>query len=60
MSEGESYTPKEAELRDDPPRPCHQCNCQNWFDPDNDGLCDGFNNVGPTGNRYQRPIVSHF
>jgi hypothetical protein len=40
--------------------PCHQCNCKGFFDPDNDGLCDGFNNVGPTGNACQHPIETHF
>jgi len=40
--------------------PCHQCNCKNWTDPDNDGLCDGPNVVGPTGNRCQHPIETHY
>lgn len=40
--------------------PCHKCNCKGWDDWDNDGLCDGANVVGPTGNRCQHPIVSHY
>jgi hypothetical protein len=52
-SEGENVTAATG-------APCHQCNCKGFTDPDNDGLCDGFNNVGPTGNRCQHPIVSHF
>ena len=41
-------------------RPCHKCNCKDWYDIDNDGLCDGPNAVGPTGNRCQHPIVTHY
>jgi hypothetical protein len=40
--------------------PCHSCNCKDWYDPDEDGLCDGPNVVGPTGNRCQHPIITHF
>jgi hypothetical protein len=40
--------------------PCHQCNCQNFSDPDNDGLCDNFNQSGGGGNRCQHPIETHF
>ena len=49
-----------GQTEQDTSHPCHQCNCKGWFDPDNDGLCDGPNVVGPTGNRCQHPILTHF